>query len=148
MELIVRVKKSELLSKIKDNKFRFEKTYKELLIVFEAATKTYRLEYDKYVKKTLEGKKSKEPKSPVKPEDHLKEYEDYITMFEASTDDIIPLDEGRFRFLWLDLWNWRYGFSQSVQSYYSLAASTIGLENSCAVLSDSAQYYKTDGDFK
>jgi len=144
MELVIKVKRLELLNKIKENKFRFEKTYKELLIVFEAATKTYKIEYDKYVKKTLEGKKTREPKAPIKPENHTVEYEDYIAMFEAHVEDIVQLDEAKFRFLWLDLWGWRYGFSQSVQNYYGIAAGTIGLENSCAVLSDSVQYYRMD----
>ena len=144
MELIIKVKKIELLKKIRDNKFRFKRTYIELMKVFEAATKTYKIEYDKYVKKTLENKKALEPKAPVRPDDHTKEYDDYIAMFEADEEDIVALDENRFRFLWLDLWEWRYAFGQAVNQYYNLANGTVGLETSASILSDSIQYYRID----
>jgi len=144
MELIIKVKRTELLKRIKENKFRFVKTYKELLVVFKAASETYKLNYEKYVKNTLGGKKSKQPKVPIRPLDHTKEYDDYIAMFEADQEDIVNLDENKFRFLWLDLWDWRYNFGRTVNQYYGIASGTCGLEASRQVLSDSVQYYRVD----
>ena len=114
------------------------------MVVFEAATKTYQVEYSKYAKKIIEGKSPKHPIAPLKPMDYSKSYNDYIEMFTVSINDIVELDENKFRLLWLDNWNWKHEFGRSVNEYYNIAAGTTGLESSCNFLSPQVQYYSLD----
>jgi len=111
---IVRLKRKELLEKVKGNRANHR-------AVFEKALEGYRKAAIKELEKMLdEAKKglriSREVRL-VEPMDQTREYDRVIKMLEMSMDDIIELDERGFSQYVMDDWSWKANFLETTNPY-------------------------------
>jgi hypothetical protein len=101
------------LTKVKQNREQHAATY-------DKAMQVYREEAIAEIEKLLADAKAGEIRhaiSMTKPEKHLAEYDQAITMLEMSVDDVIELDEVEFAQYVMDKWSWATTFERSTVSY-------------------------------
>lgn len=122
----VKVKKSELLNILYENRKKHKTEYKE-------AIRSYRVKaadlLTRELQKITAGKKFETSFDLYKPTSHEKDYDLIIKMIEMSVDDIIELRNGEFNQLVNDEWNWRTSFDHSRTSnsgYYSYSNGISG----------------------
>jgi hypothetical protein len=100
----VKVKRSELLEKIKKNR----EGHRDL---FLKAQEGYRLdviaELEQHLKDARERKKISRALSLPEPQDHTDDYDSVIAMLEMSVEEVIELDAGSFQQYVLDKWAWK-----------------------------------------
>src|SRR5437763_5994184 len=100
----VKVKRSELLTKVKEN----AEKHREL---FLQAQEGYReiviAQLDQILKDAREGRNIKRGISIPEPQDHTQAYEAIIAMLEMSVEDVIELDYSSFQQYVLDNWVWK-----------------------------------------
>jgi len=121
-ELEIEVSANAVLTKVKEHKERFAKSYKLLLKAFEKKAKVYEAKYHEFTVKV--NVKGKEPVPPPKPEDRTKDYDLYIDMLEQHINDsedkvgaCVTLSETLWKRLWLDKWDWTYRHHESLMFY-------------------------------
>lgn len=116
----VKVKKSELLKKLKHNRSEHRE-------IFEEASEAFRKEVIKVLDKRLAdaraGKRIKLRIDLIQPMDQTEEYDQAIAMCEMSVDDEITLSHDNFRNYVLDKWHWREQFITSNERYSEKAAA-------------------------
>jgi hypothetical protein len=115
-EMIVNVKKDELIAKLKENRDRHR-------TVFLAALEGYRAEayrvLSSYIKQIEEGR------TPVfsvgtllsRPEDHTKDYDHVIGMLEMDQSDVFRLDQQTYRNYVGDDWSWKRQWAKLSSAY-------------------------------
>jgi len=117
---IVKVKKSELLAKLKKNRAEHRE-------IFEEATAAFRKEVIKVLDARLAdakaGKRISLRIDLIQPMDQTEEYDQAIAMCEMSVDDEIELSREAFRNYILDKWHWRDQFIASNSGYSAKAAA-------------------------
>lgn len=110
----VNIKRTELLSKIKENRNNHVAEYKE-------AEAGYRIAVVDELKKMINdaecGRPVKRQLNLLEPQNHTKEYDRIIAMLEMSADDIIELDTTSFEQYVLDEWSWKELHKLSVANY-------------------------------
>jgi len=113
----VRIKKSELLLILTENRLKHVKEYQESLKEFKAAaTKT--------LTEALEELKTKAKGIGIHipaPESYEKEYDKALRMLELSVDEIITLEEHEFNSLVQDEWSWKTDFLNNKTIYNRLS---------------------------
>ena len=106
----VKVKKTELLAKLKKNRAEHRE-------IFEEALTAFRKEVIKILEQRLAdaeaGKRIKLRIDLTQPMDRTGEYDQAIAMCEMSVDDEIVLSHENFRCYILDKWRWRDQFIAS-----------------------------------
>lgn len=116
----VKVKKSELLAKLKEN-------LAEHRDIFEEASEAFRKEVIKVLDQRLAdakaGKRIRLRIDLIQPMDQTEEYNQAIAMCEMSVDDVIELSHEHFRCYILDKWHWRDQFIASNSGYSAKAAA-------------------------
>lgn len=117
---VVKVKKSELLAKLRHNRSEHRE-------VFDEASGVFRKEVIKMLDQRLAdakaGKRIKLRIELVQPMDQTAEYDQAIAMCEMSVDDEIELSHENFRNYVLDRWHWRDQFLASSARYSTKAAA-------------------------
>lgn len=116
----VKVKKKELLAKLKENRSEHRE-------IFEEASAAFRKEVIKVLDQRLEearaGKRIRLRIDLIQPMDQTQEYDQAIAMCEMSVDDEITLSHENFSCYILDKWNWRDQFIASNSGYSAKAAA-------------------------
>lgn len=119
----VKVKKEELLKKLKENRTEHESDYNE-------AVTNYKLELVKELTKMLKDAKAEKTVNHhinlTSPVQFLKEYDRAIQMLEASVEKEIELSQSEFTQYWMDEWNWRNTFSTANSAYSASVRSKSG----------------------
>lgn len=114
----VKVKKSELLQKLKHNRA-------EHRAIFNEASAEFRKQVIKVLDERLadarEGKRIMLRINLTQPMDQTEEYDQAIAMCEMSVDDEIELSYDNFRNYVLDKWRWREQFIASNSEYSAKA---------------------------
>jgi hypothetical protein len=110
----VKIKRDELLAKVKENRAKHEEAYKQAQTVFreEAIAKI------KSMLKAAQGT----GEIPLyvgltEPEEHLEDYDQVITMLEMSVDEVIELENGLFAQYVMDKWAWARAFASNTVGY-------------------------------
>jgi hypothetical protein len=118
----VRVKKTELLAAVKKNRDQHRAIFLEAVDGYKAEALRLLEEKVRLVKR------SKLPAyvaiSLYVPEDHTKDYDNAIAMFEMSVDEELEVDETSFNQLVRDDWQWKRQWLTS-NSGYSVTAATF-----------------------
>lgn len=118
----VKMKVSDLVTKLKSNRIKHEKEYREAVADFRTLCKK---------KLTWAVSKVKEPDAKIDiskqisslsisesaPCCYLRSYDRAITMLEMSSDTIIEVTEEDFRNYVMDEWNWKDSFTISNRGY-------------------------------
>lgn len=119
----VKVKRSELLTRIKANRdahrdlfLKAQEGYREAMIE----------ELDRMLKDAQSGKPIRRSVSMMEPQDHTKDYDRVIDMLEMSQDDIVEIQEHEFDQYVRDNWAWK-ALADSTNAMY--AARRIGGRN-------------------
>lgn len=101
----VNVKRTDLLSALKDGRARH-------VAEFDQAMIDYREAAEKFLSEALERAKAGDLSNLrfdlPRPESHVGEYDEVIAMMEMSVDDEISLDSGSFRAYVLGEWSWTH----------------------------------------
>lgn len=118
----VKVKRVELLEKLKTNLGSHKKIVEEALDGFR---KEVLAELEKAIEETKSGRRVRHYISIEKPQDMSNEYQIAIAMLEMSQDEIIEISATDFRCYVLDQWQWRRQFASSNLKY--LSANTQAL---------------------
>ena len=119
LKLMATVKKSELLSKLQENRSKHAEIVKEARDGYINAAKKALM---KKMKKLEDGKIEQLYFSIKPPEAHFEQYDTAIEMLKWTTDEEIELDSVEFRNFVMDKWDWSHGFLVS-NSCYSPTAS-------------------------
>lgn len=117
---MVKVKKSELLRKLKENRAGHRE-------IFEEASEAFRKEVIKILDERLAdakaGRRIRLSIGLTQPMDQTSAYDQAIAMCEMSVDDEIELSHENFRNYVLDRWHWREQFIASNEGYSAKAAA-------------------------
>ena len=119
----VKIKKSDLLSKITENRGQHRRIFEEALVGYRAAAID---ELDRALKDAREGRRIRRGMTLVEPLDHTAEYDSVIEMLKMSVDDVIELNWGAFLSYVRDEWEWKRQFLVTNSKYSSVAASEVG----------------------
>jgi hypothetical protein len=137
----VKVKKSDLLAVLKENRKKHKEEYKESI-------RAYRLKaadlLSKELAKITAGKKFNTYFDLEKPTSHEKDYDLTIKMIEMSIDEVFELRTSEFNQLVLDEWSWRSSFDSArySNSGYQGYCGTSGVSGTTG-LSGTAGYSRT-----
>lgn len=116
----VKVKKTELLAKVKANRAIHEEVHSE-------AVKGWEVSYKEKLKKELDKKEYKEAMSfPSRPTNFLREYDGAIAQLEMSVDKEIELTQHEFQTLCLDNWQHDRMFVTSSRSFVNVSNLSAG----------------------
>lgn len=115
---ITRVKVSELLKKLEENREKHEAEFVE-------AKAAWRKKVIKRYVKMLKAMEEKEDfslaQSPLhdlpKPQHYLGEYDVAIERMNWEQEDVVELDDQQFQAWVLDQWNWSRGFQAATSMY-------------------------------
>lgn len=118
----VKVKKGDLLEKLKANRQKHEQEYKEALQGFQETV------VESLTTKAVELK-AKPPKEDVQvflqaPQEYLEQYDQAIAMLEWSTQDEVELNGQEFAQYVLDKWSWKDQFAMSNTGYMEKARAS------------------------
>lgn len=112
----IKMSKTDLLDKIKENRDKHEALYLE-------AIEGYKDSLVKTLKKMLaNAKANKEVEHFLtleKPVNNLKDYDRAIAMLEVTIDTVIELDQNEFSNLFLDQWVWKDAFMATNSTYFN-----------------------------
>ncbi len=112
----VRVRRAELVEKVRTNRTKHEETYKKALTVFreEAVDKLRGM-----LKAAEDGGEIEQYLGLPEPQKHTDDYDQVIAMLEMSTEDEIDLDALDFARYVLDKWGWQANFEATTGCYAS-----------------------------
>ena len=113
----VKVKKSELLEKIKSNHLTHKQAYEE---AFEGYKKTMQNILEIQLDLVKKGAVIRvEVFSIPVPQDHSADYERAVMMLEMSVADKLDVSEEDFRMYVMDDWGWKRAFADTYTVYTS-----------------------------
>lgn len=115
----VRLRREELLEKIRTNRDEHRKIFEEAL---EGWKKTVTEALDRALKDALQGRRYRPSHHIPQPQDHTDEYDTVIAMLEMSLDEELELTRQEFANYALDNWNWQHDFLVTAASYGSMSA--------------------------
>lgn len=114
----IKVNKSELLSKLRDNR-------KAHRAIFEEACEGYRkqvvAELTAMLDEAKSGKRIRRSVNLIEPIDQTKDYDRAIMMLEMSTDTIIEITQQEFAQYVMDDWSWKNQFTATNFTYMNNA---------------------------
>ena len=117
----IKVKKEELLAKLKENK----DTHRKIFLEAQEGYRTLVIEQlETMLSDARGGKKINRHLSLSEPTDQTRDYDRVIRMLEMSQDDVVELSEHDFAQYVLDDWSWKRNFLVS-NSVYSATATGI-----------------------
>lgn len=115
---MVRMDKSVLLSKIKENRAKHAKDYEEAVV-------GYKEQLVAKLKEMLRDAKAGKPVSGhvglAPPNNNLRDYDRAIAMLEASLDNELELDQNEFSNYYMDEWHWKDQFTALNSNYIAKA---------------------------
>jgi len=110
----IRVRRDELLTKVKENRANHR-------AIFEEALDGYRgqaiAELEAMLAEAKKGKRIRRAVSLIEPVDQTKEYDRIVKILEMSAEDVVELTEEDFAQYVMDDWRWKGQFSQSTMNY-------------------------------
>lgn len=118
MELIVKVRKSQLLERVQSNRENHRKIFLDAIdgfrqaMVEELETRLAQVKKGKLVEMSI--------RLPV-PEDHTPDYDQVIEMLEMHTGDELEIDSTDFANYVRDDWAWKRQFIATASNYSTLA---------------------------
>ena len=119
----IKVKKADLLMKVKRNRAIHEEVHTE-------AVKGWEVSYREKLKKEIEKKEFKEAMHfPAKPNNYLREYDGAIAQLEMSVDKEIELNQHEFSTLCLDQWQHDRVFVTSSRSFVNVNNLSAGAQD-------------------
>lgn len=110
----VKVKKEELLEKVKENRANHRLVFEQALVVYK---KKVIEELEDYLTKAKAGERVPRMSQLTQPMDQTREYDQAIAMLEMSVDDEIEITSDEFRCFVLDRWHWKGQFATSNRRY-------------------------------
>lgn len=114
----VRVTKSSLITKLRENREEHRAIFEEALSGWkEKVTKALEDAYQD----ALAGKEFRVHFGLERPEDHTEDYDQAITMLEMSLDEELVLTYSEFRQYVMDEWGWHHAFAASTMAYSETA---------------------------
>jgi hypothetical protein len=110
----VKINRDELLKKVKENRAKHEEAYNQAQTVFreEAVAKLASM-----LKTAKAGGEIELYVGLTRPEEHLKDYDQVITMLEMSVDEVIELENSLFAQYVMDKWSWARAFATNTVGY-------------------------------
>lgn len=112
----VRVKKDDLLKKLKENRSKHKEEHIEAL-------KGWKEQVLFKMNENLDLAKNDEKWNlhinEEKPQDHTGDYDHVISLLEASIDDVVVITATEFRQYHDDQWRWKHDHMESVLNYTS-----------------------------
>ncbi len=100
----VKVKRTELLTRIKNNR----DAHRELFLKAQEGYREAMIEeLDRMLKDAKEGRAIRRSVSMMEPQDHTKDYDRVIDMLEMSQDEIVEIQEHEFDQYVRDNWSWK-----------------------------------------
>lgn len=123
--LNIKVKKSELLAKIKENREKHHKIFLEALDGYQKKMIKVLLQMLKEVRK---GKRIQHMINLPLPQDMTQSYDTVIGMLEMSTEEEIKLSSMDFSKFVEDKWEWSRNFLHSNAPYSTVAMMALGSE--------------------
>jgi hypothetical protein len=119
----VKVKRSELLERIKKNR----ESHRDLFLKAQEGYREAMIEeLDRMLKEAQAGRTIRRSVSMVEPQDHTKDYDRVISMLEMSQDDVVEIQEHEFDQYVMDNWSWK-AMADTTNAMY--AARRIGGRN-------------------
>lgn len=109
----VNVSRIELITALKTGRERHEIDYATAAQDYEDAAVKFLTDALKRAKK---GDLSNITFKLPKPENHVADYDEIISMMERSVDETISLDSTSFRAYFLGEWDWKRGFDMATAS--------------------------------
>ena len=119
----VKIKKSDLLSKITENRGQHRRIFEEALVGYRAAAID---ELDRALKDARDGKRIRRGMTLVEPVDHTSEYGNIIEMLNLTVESVIELEWHDFLAYVRDEWGWKQQFLLTNARYSSTAATEVG----------------------
>ncbi len=110
----VKVKVSDLLVKVQENRAKHEQEYKEAVIGWKSEVKT---KLTKALENLDNGGKVESRFSIIEPVEHLKDYDRAIEMLRMTVDIEVVLEAHEFDQLCLDSWAWKEQFTGTNMLY-------------------------------
>lgn len=112
--LVVRIKKEDLLKVLKDNREKHAADYDKATAGFR---KLLEKELNDKLKAVIGGKQVKLKFKSIKPVSHLNEYDDVIGMIELSTDAEFEINSQQYKQYIKNEWEWeRMWFASNVNN--------------------------------
>lgn len=104
----VTVNKAELLEALRANREDHRKIFEEALVGY---AKEAQAELREHLKRLAAGKRRNIYIQKIVPEDHTRDYDTAIRMFEMALGETVVLKEKDFRQYVMDDWGWAKQFS-------------------------------------
>jgi len=121
----IKVRKADLLTKLKDNRKTHKENYDKAVEVYKKALVVY---LQKMLARAEKGKKVTQYIDLVTPTHNLAEYDRIIAMLEMTIEEEIELTEAEFTQYVLDNWTWKGTFALNTLSYSNFARTgSVGL---------------------
>jgi len=110
----VNISRLKLIAKLKENRELHKQLHQEAVIGFVAAAKK---KLAAAMKEMEDGKITDVTVALRAPEDHTRDYDVAIDMFEWAYDDTIRMNEGQFQTFVRDEWEWTRSWFRSNRRY-------------------------------
>lgn len=118
---IVVVRKKDLIDALKDNREQHRKDFETALDGFE---KTVIATLKERLAEAKKGVKRPVYVSLQMPEDHTKDYDRRVRMYEMDTEDTVELTEQEFAMYVQDDWGWKGQWTTSNSSYMAASVAS------------------------
>ena len=105
---------AKLLEKLKANRDQHIKDYEEAVGVYQ---KVVQEELKSMLAQATAGKEIDHRINLRKPESHVSEYDQAITMLEMTSETEIELDGNTFAKLVMDQWDWQHTFTHNTKAF-------------------------------
>lgn len=110
----VKVRREELLEKLKENRTNHRAVFERAIVVFK---KKVVEELEDHLERAKKGERVPRHSQLTQPMDQTREYDQAIAMLEMSVDDEISITSSEFRCFVLDMWSWKGQFATSNRNY-------------------------------
>lgn len=118
----VKVDKSELLAKVKENRAKHREIFEEALVGYKAEALR---QLEAHIERIKNGEVIRVAIQIPSPEDHTNDYDRVIAMLEMSKDDVISVHETDFGAYVMDDWHWKHAFLVSNRIYSATADAAL-----------------------
>lgn len=122
----IKVKKTNLLNVLKENRERHQKIFEEAL---EGFRKLAIEKLDESLTRAKAGQKFRIYFGLQEPVNQTKDYDRAIRMMELAVDEVIELSERDFQQYVMDDWNWKGQFLTTNSAYSVMAAQELRAES-------------------
>lgn len=108
------VTKTDLLAQMQANRSRHREIFEEAITAFRAEAIR---QLDESLKRAKAGKNIRLNFGLAQPEDHTKDYDRVIGLFEMTLGEVVEITEEQYQLYVMDDWHWRHQFEAVANSY-------------------------------